>query len=624
MKMRKLLASGVAASVAVTSMATVASAAEKTWDMGTSQATFTSNIDITGDIKPELGASADQAVMQWVHVRIGGKVDVLKDKNGMYAIVHYNNDGTSAGYTDYQNDQKWDAASAKSVLEKDENGNTILLSIGNGWFADATLNIKGYKNDEDGKKVAVSKSYTMNSGYNYEDNYSGIGTLNIAVLSDEEPVARKGEFAPYVFDIIESVELKATGVPTSKISNKEAYLGIKAVVDAGNYKLNVEDAIVTTNKNFQNYGSTAVLDVVDTYKKGTDATDAKAALDRAKKAGNNAAGLIAYSITNGGYKASTGEWLEGGKGSSSTSLAIVYPFIGEKWTDVNGARVVMRTDVQMLSYTGDNVSGGATGNDANQSYKDEDTTNGTDPKDFAGLASQFAEFFNKQTNGTVTFKFTTPAAAGSSNDWVTGGVPSTETGIKNALNGASANDFALFINYRSTGSLQALTSIDAAAGSVTFDVSDILDAMGGQTIGVVNDVYFGLATGVNYGDVDNDGDEDKGLFVESITFAYDEDSAEDIVEEEEEEAEEEEAEEEEVEEEEEEAEEEEEEEEAELEEEEEAEEEEAEEDDDDDVQGDVVTTPSEDDDSNPATGVALAVVPALVAAAAAVVSKKRK
>ena len=163
------------------------------------------------------------------------------------------------------------------------------------------------------------------------------------------------------------------------------------------------------------------------------------------------------------------------------------------------------------------TNGGAT--DGNQSYDDKGL--GTNPNEFAGLSSQVADFFNKQTNGTITFKFTTAAAA-SGTQWVTGGIPSTQVGLKNALGDATANDFALFFNYQSTGSLQAVASIDADAGEVTFDISDVLDQLGGQTKGVIENVYFGLAKGVKYEDKTVD-----GLKVETVTLAYDEDDADD-------------------------------------------------------------------------------------------------
>lgn len=98
-----------------------------------------------------------------------------------------------------------------------------------------------------------------------------------------------------------------------------------------------------------------------------------------------------------------------------------------------------------------------------QTYDDDKL--GTIPNRFAGLASQMADFFNKSTTGTVTFVFTPPVNNSTGGTWASGGIPSTEVGIKNMLSSAQTNDFALFVNYGSTtGSMQATTEIDAASG----------------------------------------------------------------------------------------------------------------------------------------------------------------
>ncbi|MBQ8613460.1 MAG: hypothetical protein IJ416_04530 [Ruminiclostridium sp.] len=265
--------------------------------------------------------------------------------------------------------------------------------------------------------------------------------------------------------------------------------------------------------------------------------------------------------------------------------------------------------------------------DTNQTYDDQHL--GTVPVAFAGFASQVADFFNKQTNGTITFKFTAAAGSSSSANWGNAGIPSTQVGIKNALNGEWTNeDFALFFNYDQTGSLQASAAVDVAAGEVTFDIADVLDDLGGQTKGVIDNVYYGLTKG-NDVDVDYNGQNDsKGLAIETVTFAYDADAAdEDIVEDDADDAEEDDDV---VEDDADDADDAEEDDDVAIEDDDDEDDDVAVEDDDDDddasVEGtdDVVTTPSDDDDANPATGVALAVVPALVAAAAAVVSKKRK
>lgn len=292
-------------------------------------------------------------------------------------------------------------------------------------------------------------------------------------------------------------------------------------------------------------------------------------------------------------------------GASTRAMTDKYALLNR--TTANDNDTIYRNDVKLLSDTSHYVSNtdDVIGDGAGQTY--DDNGMGTLPYRFAGLASQVADFFNHKTNGAITMKF----ALGASTDsgWANGGIPSTEVGLRADL---EANNFALFVNYSSsTGSLQAVTSVDKNAGTVTFDISEILADLGGQTKGVVTDIFYGLNQGIYYGDPYKA----TGLLVEEVTLSYEDDAAEeDIVEEEvveEEEVTEEEVEEEVTEEE----------EEVELEEEEEepAEEEEEE------VDGEMFEEEeTEEEDVNPGTGVALAVVPAMIAAAAAVVSKKRK
>ncbi|MBP3855172.1 MAG: hypothetical protein IK990_06110, partial [Ruminiclostridium sp.] len=115
---------------------------------------------------------------------------------------------------------------------------------------------------------------------------------------------------------------------------------------------------------------------------------------------------------------------------------------------------INRWDVEVLSRTGAYNSGNiwsdtVVGYDTNQTYKSDDVYQGTAPRQFAGLASQAADFFNKRDNGKITFKFTAAAKSGST--WVNGGVPSTEVGLKSALAGTN---FGMFWNYNtSTGQL---------------------------------------------------------------------------------------------------------------------------------------------------------------------------
>ncbi|MGN0577768.1 MAG: hypothetical protein ACI4J4_04020, partial [Ruminiclostridium sp.] len=297
---------------------------------------------------------------------------------------------------------------------------------------------------------------------------------------------------------------------------------------------------------------------------------------------------------------------------SEKSTTVDYPFMAV--TDDNGDKTLTRHEIDILSYAGAKYADGIDWDtDGDQTYDDNGL--GTNPNDFAGLASQVGDFFNKQTNGTITFKFTA-ATASTGTAWQNGGVPSTQVGIKNALGDATANDFALFFNYDQTGSLQAVAAVDANAGTVTFDISDVLDALDGKTIGVIDNIYYGMTKGVTYSDLGGA----VGLKVESITLAYDEDADDDAdieddtdVEEDDDDAVVEDDDDDDD---------------AVVEDDDDDDDDYVDDDDDDDadVDGDedMVDAADDDDDANPGTGVALAVVPALVAAAAVVVSKKRK
>lgn len=155
----------------------------------------------------------------------------------------------------------------------------------------------------------------------------------------------------------------------------------------------------------------------------------------------------------------------------------------------------------------------------NQTYTIEDYNKGTQARGFSGLASQVADFFNLQKNGKIEFVFDAYTPAAAVNTWKTGGIPSTEVGLRNFLEAAKVKDFALFVNYMSsTGSLQSNATLDVATGSVVFDISDILKDMGGFTKGNVNDIYYGLANGINYNGA-------VGLWVSKVILSYEADAA---------------------------------------------------------------------------------------------------
>jgi len=517
MKMTKLLASGTAALVAVASLASVASAAEQTFDMGIT----------TGTIK--------------FNATSGKEVAFLANADGL-------------------------APEGLGISSDD----VLAINIENATKKVTGINLKvtGIK----GSKSSSSKTYTYAFG-NYDSDttfdwttqkYDGSGkTWAIQAYASTAPA---DSFVPSQF------------VEITQISIEIACEGT-----------------VTTATAYDAYGSTNWGENIDGLKVIPFQTAQWGDILMSINNALNAWGTD--TVTTGIYAA-----------YSEKSTTNNYPFIAKKVSGANNT--LLRQDIQLLSYMGAynaTTNGGNT--DGNQTYDDDGL--GTNPNEFAGLSSQVADFFNKQTNGKITFKFTTAAAA-SGTQWANGGIPSTQVGLKNLLGDATANDFALFFNYQSTGSLQAVAAIDADAGEVEFDISDVLDQLGGQTKGVIENVYFGLAKGVKYDDKDVE-----GLKVEAVTLSYDEDADADTDIDEEEDPDDDDNSDVDVD-----------------------TDEDPDDDDDDDDDTDVTVDPDDDDDddnsgdtiivkpsepdSNPNTGVALAVVPAAIAAAAVVVSKKRK
>ena len=297
-----------------------------------------------------------------------------------------------------------------------------------------------------------------------------------------------------------------------------------------------------------------------------------------------------------------------------------------------------RDDVWMLSLTNGSRSSGAAYGDSRVNFEKFDQTydatfwDGTQPYGFAGLASQVADFFNKQDNGTITFTFAANSGA-TTGKW-TDGVPSTEVGLK-GFSSEYLSDFALFFNYNNTtGTMLSAVKSDLTSGTVTFDISDYLKDCGGLTKATLENIYYGLDNGIQKEATSSI----YGLWVSKVELAYDdagaavdattdddatEDDAAVVVADDDDDAE--------------------------VEDDDVAEDDdifedddviEDDDDDDDDVDADVIEDDDDDDtdvnndvdyvdagaddDANPGTGVGLAVIPAIVAAAAVVVSKKRK
>lgn len=502
MKMRKLLATAVAATMAVTSLATVASAAEKSWNMG----------HTTGTIK--------------FNASTGKEVNFLANEDGLAPETLGVSDDTIA------------------IITKDASKKVTGV----------TLKVTGVK----GSKSASSKTYSYAFG-NFDSEttfdwttqkYDGSGIA--WALTAYETSGALDSFVPSQF--VEITQISIELACESEVSEAKEY----DAYGSTNWGENIKGLKIVP---FATAEWTDIYMVINNALNvyGTDATTTELYAKFAEK-----------------------------------STKVDYPFMPV--TEKDGNDKLGREEIRVLSVTNawSSTDRDQGSDNSNQSYEGDNTVDGEVKKDFAGLASQAADFFNKQTNGTITFKFTTGTEAGGT-AWENGGIPSTQTGIKNFLGDATANDFALFFNYKQTGSLQAITELDKDAGTVTFDISDILDAMGGQTLGTLDNIYYGLRKGIAYENVGT------GLMVETVTFAYDEDA--DVEADIEDDAEVEDD--------------------VEIEEDDDVEIEDDAEEDDADTAGDVIVE-TEDDDANPGTGVALAVVPAMVAAAAVVLSKKRK
>ncbi len=509
MKMRKLLATAVAATMAVTSLATVASAAEKSWNMG----------HTTGTIK--FSATS------------GKEVNFLATEDGL--------------------------APAELGISADDTI-AIITTDATKKVTGVTLKVTGVK----GSKASASKTYSYAFG-NYDSDtvfdwttqkYDASGKA--WALTAYATSGNLDSFVPSQFVEITQVSIEIAC--ESEVDTAKAY----DAYGSTNYGENIDGLKIIP---FASAKWTDILMVI-----------------------NNSLNAWGTDVV-----ASTGIYAA----YSDKSTKVDYPFMPITKIDDDGK--LGREEINILSSSGAYSSDGLDyiPDGSNQSYVDDDTTAGEVAKDFAGLSTQVADFFNKQTNGTITFKFTTGDEAGGT-AWENGGIPSTQTGIKNFMGDATANDFALFFNYRQTGSLQAIVELDKDAGTVTFDISDILDSLGGQTLGVLDNMFYGLQKGIEYKDIGT------GLMVETVTLAYDEDAdveadIEDDAEEEDDAD-------------------------VEIEEDDDVEiEDDADDAEEDDAgtAGDVVVE-EEDDDANPGTGVALAVVPAMVAAAAVVLSKKRK
>lgn len=185
---------------------------------------------------------------------------------------------------------------------------------------------------------------------------------------------------------------------------------------------------------------------------------------------------------------------------STKEIHFDYPFLPNTDYDDNG--IVSRAEVERLSYSKLGEGKGIAG--------------------FEGLASQVATFFNKQLNGKITFKVTT-APTTVATAWNNGGIPAYTTGVLAPTTTiVSDNIIGLFFNYETTGSLVALSKI-AEDGTITFDISEILGDVGGNTLATFRSIYYGLIGGINYTNYPT-----KGIKIEQVTLSYEDENGEEI------------------------------------------------------------------------------------------------
>ena len=597
MKMNKILAAGVAASLAVTSLAAVASAAERTFPMKYTTAEYTYKANAKGvaeDLDSKVFGLESYLPQAAVEANFDTNVDGKKDFN------------------DFDEFLPVDVTFTDADLEN---------------YAKLAVTISGQKKDEKGNVYSVVEKTTLIR----MDVFSDAGkTTKIAnyVLPIYATSAPTGSFMPGDFGSVDSIKIDVDGIDSVTVYGVTEAEWNELEANKGKSTADVLKATSASSKDtaFKILDASTTAATITIKTKGVTADETYAVVADVTKDTNGVMQIVATT------KAQTMQWNAATKtwdaAATNTDklrqeIATLIGTTGitvnwvedsgkttdnEAWlpvTDYNGNKTIERMEVIELATTGahgsTSTSTGTKYSDlSNQSYDEVEYNKGKLPNGFAGLASQIADFFNKQLNGTITFNF---AAGDTTNGsgWLNGGIPSTEVGIKNSMKNMTNNDIALFVNYGSTtGSLQAATEVKADELKVTFDISEILDALGGQTIGVVQDIYYGMVKGAKYGDKE-------GFKVESVTLAYDEDADDgDIVD---------------------------------------GDEDDGDVDvDTDEDEGDVDTDEDEGDgevdgdtdedlptegdeageDENPGTGVALAVVPAIMAAAAVVVSKKRK
>ncbi len=595
MSMKKVLAAGIAATLAVSSLAAVASAEEtRSYDMITTYGTVV--------YKPTVTKGAEAI-----------------DPGDDYDFVGDSSTGTSIYRTFAVADGVSGNATANGVTQaqtntpeslQDTNGDGVVNELDydmfipfrvTGSFADMLKYIDSMSVTIKGKKIASNGATTVDLTQTAKlvkvTSVNGDTTINyiLPIYNNGGPVS--GAFVPERFVQVDEISFTAT--PSNKTA---AFSGLDQADyttlttqkdDDGNlapWKVALAyDAADNTVQAFDNNGAIVapwvvgwtqggcqacnitvrladafvadangndtanVLYTVDTYASGVitgtgftvvDASDT--ASGTAAAAGDLSGGLLMSKIRSmlqvgvnislqadygACYTTDTPAWLPY---TDRSGVIGTYNAGSNTWS----GGLLERNDIWRLSDTGDWASRGqnsgyavaqwngpSEGVNDNQTYTVVDYNKGTVPRGFSGLASQVADFFNKQSNGKIEFVFDSYAPAAAANTWKNGGIPSTEVGLRNFIEAAQVKDFALFFNYNATtGSLQSNATLDESTGSVIFDITDVLGDVGGLTKGTIQDIYYGLGRGVCYSDNKTLLGGTIGIYVSKVILSYDPDT----------------------------------------------------------------------------------------------------
>ena len=573
MKMNKILAAGVAATLAVTSLTAVTGATvERSFSLESTKG------DVTYAAVATVGEQARAASKEFEVIKGTAAATV----NTVLPASYY--DTTALTETSNTLDTNWDTKNSAAdwdgfiPVTVTSNAGAALLNL----VGDFKIKIEGRANDN-GNLVNCTQYATLVSLGSHTINGGAVAATHIIpIYKTTSPV---DAFMPGKFVAIDriSLETAASGVTFSVkgISTEALYNDINnntRKLKVANGTTGTLNTTLTASNNTTTISAWASDDLTDTAAQGTDVALTVSIPNYTQSAYNETAGtiqtaagattaIVAYNITavdaNGNYTAtairnanydlgpttaaaypagtnraalllneicnviSQGVTINWAKSAASTALYA--PVLERTESTLDTDDDMKRNEIWELSTTGDynstwgtSIPGGAGAGDylagTGQTYTVTTYNQGTHANDFAGLASQVADFFNHQKNGKIIFTFAPPEAQAAAAGWVAGGIPSTEVGLKTVLGEMSYLDFALFVNYATTtGSLQAIATLDLNSGSVEFDISDILVALDGQTIGTIHDLYYGLRKGIAnascvYG---------QGLTVSKVTLQYD-------------------------------------------------------------------------------------------------------